>query len=194
MPTSAKSKSPTADRATLLAQRLTEALGQGRIIPRFVDSYVVDNGRHALQVHASLYKDLLTLLQREALLTMSAHALDLISKGATEPDKKKAKPLPRKDAAVFRQRFLAALTREQHWNAGATLEFQTDLQMYEGILARAAARPRSRKPFGAANHPFVDRSAFLLDSSFLENARVAASRALTNLEAVTENVATEIFQ
>jgi len=35
---------------------------------RFVDSYVVENSRHALQVHASLYRDLLTLLQREALL------------------------------------------------------------------------------------------------------------------------------
>ena len=41
---------------------------------------------------------------------------------------------------------------------------------------------RSRKPFEAANHPFVDRCAFLLDSSFLEKARLAASRALTELE------------
>ena len=182
-----------ATRASALAQRLSEALVEGRIIPRFVDSYVVEHGRHALQVHASLYKDLLTLLQREALLAMSAHALDLIAKGATAPQNKKSKPMPRKDAATFRQKFLAALTREQHWNAGATLEFQSDLQMYEGILARAATHPRSRRPFGAANHPFVDRSAFLLDSSFLENARVAASRTLTNLEAITTHLTTEVF-
>jgi hypothetical protein len=189
----AKSK-VNADRAAALAQRLSEALVQGRVVPRFVDSYVVENGRHALQVHASLYKDLLMLLQREALLAMSAHALDLIGKGTIPPEKKKPKPLPRKGAAVFRQKFLAALTREQHWNAGATLEFQSDLQMYEGILARVAAHPRSRKPFGAANHPFVDRSAFLLDSSFLENARVAASRALTNLEAITAHLTGEVFR
>jgi hypothetical protein len=180
-------------RASALAQRLSEALVQGRIVPRFVDSYVVEHGRNALQVHAGLYKDLLTLLQREALLAMSAHALDLISKGATSPQSTKPKPLPRKDAAAFRQKFLAALTREQHWNAGATLEFQTDLQMYEGILAKAAAHPRSRRPFGAANHPFVDRGAFLLDSSFLENARVAASRTLTNLEAITTHLTAEVF-
>lgn len=193
MAVSAKSKSGT-DRAATLAQRLTEALSEGRVVPRFVDSYVVEHGRHALQVHASLYKDLLTLLQREALLAMSAHALDLISKGSTSPQNKKPKPMLRKDALAFRQKFLAALTRQQNWNAGATLEFQSDLQMYEGILAKAAAHPRSRRPFGAANHPFVDRSAFLLDSSFMENARVAASRALTNLEAITSHLADEVFR
>src|SRR5207253_8482812 len=41
---------------------------------------------------------------------------------------------------------------------------------------------RSPKPFEAANHPFVDRCAFLLDSSFLEKARMAASCALAELE------------
>jgi len=45
-----------------LAQRLSEALLRERLVPRFVDSYVVENGRHALQVHAALYRDLLTLL------------------------------------------------------------------------------------------------------------------------------------
>jgi hypothetical protein len=188
-----KTKNDLNTRASTLAQRLSEALVQGRLVPRFVDSYVVEHGRNALQVHASLYKDLLTLLQREALLAMSAYALDLINKGAAYSQNKKTKPISRKDAAAFRQKFLAALTREQHWNAGATLEFQSDLQMYEGILARAAAHPRSRRPFGAANHPFVDRSAFLLDSSFLENARVAASRTLTSLEAITAHLITEIF-
>jgi hypothetical protein len=54
--------------------------------------------------------------------------------------------------------------------------------MYEELLARAASTRRSRKPFEAANHPFVDRCAFLLDSSFMENARLAASRALTGIE------------
>ena len=47
---------------------------------------------------------------------------------------------------------------------------------------------KSRKPFEAANHPYVDRCAFLLDSSFLERARVAASRALTELENLAAQV------
>jgi hypothetical protein len=194
MPAPPKSKQVNVDQASALAHRLSESLVRERLVPRFVDSYVVDHGRYGLQVHASLYKDLLTLLQREALLAMCAHALDLVARGATVPDNRKSKPMTRKDAATFRRKFLAALTRQQQWNAGVALEFQSDLQMYEGILARVGARRRSRKPFEAASHPYVDRSAFLLDSSFLENARVAASRALTNIEILTGQVTEEVFR
>jgi hypothetical protein len=191
----AHSKQDLSACASALAERLSEGLVRERVVPRFVDSYVVEHGRYGLQVHASLYKDLLNLIQREALLAMSAHALELVSSGTAgvKNPKSKPKPLTRKDAASFRQKFLAAQTRQQHWNGGATLEFQSDLQMYEGILARAAEHPRSRRPFGAANHPFVDRSAFLLDSSFMENARVAASRALVNLEAITSHLAAQVL-
>src|SRR6266513_1653046 len=76
----------------------------------------------------------------------------------------------------------AALTRQQGWNAGDALDFQRDLQMYEELLARAAETRRRRKPFEAADHPFVDRCAFLLDSSFMEKARLAASKTLSSLE------------
>jgi hypothetical protein len=88
----------------------------------------------------------------------------------------------RRDATAFRRKFLASLTRQQGWTAGDALDFQRDLHMYEELLARAAAKRRSRKPFEAADHPFVDRCAFLLDSSFMEKARLAASRALMGIE------------
>jgi len=189
-----KSETATSDRAALLAQQLSDALLRERIVPRFVDSYVVEHGRYGLQVHASLYKDLLTLLQREALLAMCSQALELSAKGVATQEGRKGKPMTRKDATAFRHKFLAALTRQQHWNAGTALEFQSDLQMYEDILSRAGTQRRRRKPFEAANHPFVDRCAFLLDSSFLENARLAASRALTNLETITTQVAGELFR
>jgi hypothetical protein len=180
-----KSRETSPDRAAALAQRLSQALLQERIVPRFVDSYVVEHGRYGLQVHAGLYRDLLTLLQREALLAASAQALEIASKGVSVRDDRKPTPMTRKDASAFRQKFLAALTRQQQWNVGTALEFQSDLQMYETILARAHPARRGRKPFEVANHPFVDRCAFLLDSSFLENARLAASRALGNLETLT---------
>src|SRR5207249_6849861 len=165
-----------------LAQRISEALLRERIVPRFVDSYVVENGRHALQVHASLYRDLLALLQREALLALTVRALAIICNEPQTAGKSKPRPMLRRDATVFRRKFLAALTRQQGWTAGDALDFQRDLQMYEELLARAAATHRRRKPFEAADHPFVDRCAFLLDSSFMENARLAASRALTGIE------------
>ena len=96
--------------------------------------------------------------------------------------------MPQKDARAFRRRFLAALTRQQRWTAGDALDFQRDLQLYEELIARAASARRGRKPFEAAHHPFVDRCAFLLDSSFLEKARVAASAALNSLEELAGQV------
>jgi hypothetical protein len=193
MASARKSMKATPDRAGELAKRLSEGLLQERIVPRFVDSYVVEHGRYALQVHAALYRDLLTLLQREALLAASAQALEIVCKGNGGKEERRFAPMTRKDATAFRQKFLAALTRQQQWNVGMALEFQSDLQMYENILTRANPARRSRKPFEAANHPFVDRSAFMLDSSFLENARVAASRALGDLETLTAQLTDDVF-
>ena len=140
-----------------------------------------------------MYRDLLNLLQREALLALSALALEILCKGFPAQHNKKPQPLKRREAAAFRQKFLAALTRHQRWNVGTALEFQSDLKMYEDILARAGSRRRTRKPFEVANHPFVDRCAFLLDSSFLENARLAASSALANLESLASQLTEELF-
>ena len=189
-----KSKNRTTDFSAQLAEQLSEALIRERIVPRFVDSYVVEHGRYALQVHATFYRDLLTLLQREALLAVSAQALEFVCKGSGAREGRKITPMTRRDAAAFRQKFLAALGRHQRWNAGAALEFQSDLRMYEEILARASTPRRRRKPFEAANHPFVDRCAFLLDSSFLEDARLAASRALADLEALSTQLAVDILK
>src|SRR6266699_2181370 len=171
-----------------LAQRITEALLRERVVPRFVDSYVVENSRHALQVHASLYRDLLELLQREALLALTVRALAIVCNEPRPAGKSQPRPMLRRDATAFRRRFLASLTRQQGWTAGDALDYQRDLQVYEELLARAAAKQRSRKPFEAADHPFVDRCAFLLDSSFMEKARLAASRALTGIEELAAQI------
>jgi hypothetical protein len=187
-----RAKQYTRDVPGELAKCLSEVLLRERVVPRFVDSYVVENGRHALQVHASLYRDLLALLQREALLALTVRALAIVCHEPQLAGKSKPRPMLRRDATAFRRKFLASLTRQQGWTAGDALDFQRDLQMYEELLARAAATHRRRKPFEAADHPFVDRCAFLLDSSFIEKARLAASRALSGIEelaaAVTEQV------
>src|SRR5713101_4152216 len=171
-----------------LAMRVSEALLRERIVPRFVDSYVVENGRHALQVHASLYRDLLALLQREALLALTVRALAIICNEPQPAGRSKPRPMPRRGATLFRRKFLSSLTRQQGWTAGDALDFQRDLQLYEELLARAAAKGRTRKPFEAADHPFVDRCAFLLDSSFMEKARLAASKALPGIEELARQI------
>lgn len=176
------------DLAGELAQRLPEALIGERIIPRFVDSYVVEHGRHALQVHASLYRDRLALLQREALLALTVLTF---AQACSEPAaSKKLKPRLRsqKDMTTFRRKFLAALARQQKWTVGDAMDFQSDLQIYEQLISRNSATRRTRKSFEVANHPFVDRCAFLLDSSFMEKARFAASRALGDLEDLATHV------
>jgi hypothetical protein len=185
----AREKQNSMDAPVELGQGIAEALIRERVVPRFVDSYVIENGRHALQVHASLYRDLLALLQREALLALSVRALEIVCDEPRPVSKSKPRPMLRRDAVAFRRKFLAALTRQQGWTAGDALDFQRDLQMYEELLARAASTRRSRKPFEAANHPFVDRCAFLLDSSFMEKARLAASRALTSIEELAAQLA-----
>jgi hypothetical protein len=187
----AKGKNPSVEAPVWLAQRLVETLARERIVPRFVDSYVVENGRHALQVHAPLYRDLLTILQREALLAACVRALEVSSFETIENSRGKQKIVIRKGADSFRRKFLSALARQQNWNAGDALDFQSDLKMYEDLLARAASSRRPRKPYEAANHPFVDRCAFLLDSAFLEKARLAASRALGGVEEIAAKLATE---
>jgi hypothetical protein len=181
------------DPAGELAKRISEALVRERIVPRFVDSYVVENGRHALQVHASLYRDLLALLQREALLALTVRALAIICNEPQPSGKSKPRPMPRRDATLFRRKFLASLTRQQSWTAGDALDFQRDLQMYEELLARSAATHRRRKPFEAADHPFVDRCAFLLDSPFMEKARLAASKALTGIEELAAAIVEQVW-
>jgi hypothetical protein len=184
-------KAAVTDTSAELAVRLAEALQRERIVPRFVDSYVVEHGRQGLQVHAALYRDLLTLLQREALIAISVHAVELVTTAEEPSAKYKRRPLPRKEAGAFRRKYLSALARHQKWNIGDILDFQKDFQIYEELIARSASS-RRRKPFEAANHPFVDRCAFLLDSSFLENARLAASRALAELEGLAGQVVTDL--
>jgi hypothetical protein len=184
-------KQTAIDAATELATRLADALQRERIVPRFVDSYVVEHGRHGLQVHAALYRDLLTLLQREALIAASVHAMEIIINDYRPTKKSKVRPMSKKDATAYRRKYLGALARHQKWTAGDALDFQRDFQIYEELIARGGSG-RRRKPFEAANHPFVDRCAFLLDSSFLEKARVAASRALNDIEELATQVSASI--
>src|SRR4030095_11357600 len=138
-----------------------------------------------------LYRDLLTILQREALLAACVRALEISTFETIESSRGKQKVVIRKGAESFRRKFLSALARQQNWNAGDALDFQSDLKMYEDLLARAASSRRPRKPYEAANHPFVDRCAFLLDSAFLEKARLAASRALASVEDIAAKLTNE---
>src|SRR4030081_2282482 len=89
-----------------LPARLTEALQRERIVPRFVDSYVVEHGRHGLQVHAALYRDLLMLLQREALIAASVHAIGIVTNDFQPTANSKPRPMAKKDAIAYTRKYL----------------------------------------------------------------------------------------
>src|SRR6516165_12529003 len=94
----AKAKNPAEEAPLWLAQNLPATLARERVVPRFVDSYVVENGRQALQVHPSLYKDLLTILQREALLAAAVRTLEIVSTETLALTNGRQKTVPRKGA------------------------------------------------------------------------------------------------
>lgn len=173
-----------------LAQRLAEALLEERIVPRFVDTYVVEHLRHSLQVHPTRYRELLGLLLREAFLAMTVCALAEATAEARRSRAQRGLPKPQ----AFRRNFLSAMARQQKWSAGDALEFQSELRLCEALLARRPGAKRSRKPYEAADHPFVDRCAILLDPSFIEQARIAASRALAEIERLALQVTEEVLR
>src|SRR6201998_535977 len=101
-------KQASIDSAAELAKQLPEALQRERIVPRFVDSYVVEHGRQGLQVHAALYRDLLGLLQREALIAASVHAMEVITSNYQPTAKSKPRSMAKKDATAYRRKYLGA--------------------------------------------------------------------------------------
>ena len=120
-------KQKAKDAAAELSKLVAEALIRERVIPRFVDSYVVENGRHALQVHASLYRDLLGLLQREALLALTVRTLEIVCDEPRPAGRAKPRPMLRRDAVAFRRKFLAALARQQGMDSGRRAGFSARL-------------------------------------------------------------------
>src|SRR5260370_19940093 len=131
-----REKQNAADAPVELAQRITAALLRERVVPRFVDSYVVENSRHALQVHASLYRDLLALLQREALLALTVRVLAIVCDEPQPAGRTKPRPMLRRDATAFRKEFLASLARQQGWNARDPIRFQRGCHLFDVFMAR----------------------------------------------------------
>src|ERR1700741_2726864 len=119
-----REKQNLSDEPGELAKKISLALVRERIVPRFFDSYVIENGRQALQVHALLYRDLLPLLEREALIALAVRALEIT---CTEPQparKSQPRPMVRREATLCRRKFLSALTKHQGWRAGEAVGLQ----------------------------------------------------------------------
>ncbi|HXN22290.1 MAG TPA: hypothetical protein VOA41_06050 [Candidatus Dormibacteraeota bacterium] len=190
MPRAAKT---TGSPASELARQLVESLGKERLVPRFVDSYVVEYERYGLQAHPQRYRELIAVLSREALLAMCAHALEGLPADQRATRKRSGARDAKRGARMTREQLLAALTKVHQWSAGDALDFQSDLALYAQMLSRAPRQARRRKPFEVAEGPFVDRCALLLDPSMMDKARFAAGKLLVELQRLTATLVAKVL-
>src|ERR1700737_2615107 len=84
-------KKPRGSSASELARQIAASLNQERLVPRFVDSYVLEYERFGLQAHPQRYRELIAVLTREALLAMCAHAVRFEAK---EPKANRGRKIP----------------------------------------------------------------------------------------------------
>src|SRR5229473_2342666 len=185
-------RTPKQSRPVMLAAGMCDALQRDRVVPRFVDTYVVEHGRYGLQVHPVRYRELLEIIGREVLLAVTTRVLESSARIA---EGRKPRPSQReaaRTARLFRGQLLGALTRQYKWSAGDALEFQSDLGLYER-LGDASRGSRSLRRSGHLQGAFVDRCAFLLDPSLMEQARGASAKLGVELEELADALVDKVF-
>jgi hypothetical protein len=99
---------------------------------------------------------------------------------------------------LFREEFFVALGQALEWDNDDAQEFWHDLELYEDLSAAAAQRAaRERGPLRgrreAGSGPFVDRVAFLLDPSLMEQARREAGKFQSELHGVADRILAKTF-
>jgi hypothetical protein len=160
------------------------------VVPRFIDAYVMGFDRPALRANPAHYRELVASISRELLVALAASCLARLPRYFL---KKKLKWIPtadRKSEHQFRKEFFLSLASELGWEAGEREQFEADVKSY----AATAAVPKPPTPgeVGAQHLPpsaaFVDRCAFLLDPSFLDQARHEAEKWIRVIEKSAEDL------
>jgi hypothetical protein len=197
-------------RAREAAIALVRTLDRDEMVPKFLDVYAAENRRPGRADHPGHYREQLETIRREAILTMVLRVEAALPKrlkvhvpmrsARQQKTKRKSKAPPTKPARrraawefsipildLFREEFFTALGQALEWSEPDAEEFWHDLELYEKL--RAIEQKRSRRtarsvPAGA----FVDRVAFLLDPSLMEQARRAAAKFESELDAASDRV------
>jgi len=89
---------------------------------------------------------------------------------------------------LFREEFFVALGQALNWSENDADEFWRDLELYEKLSAQEDRRHTKREARLSTAGPFVDRVAFLLDPSLMDQARRAASKFHRELDAASDRV------
>lgn len=177
-----------------VAQKTAEAVWGEHLAARFLQKYARDFQRDDVLAHSERVRELTSILEREILLAICAHvSLLLVERLRLMPRRRFQPHSPADDPEKYLRDLLAGIGRARHWTAGDVVEFRGELNLYREII-HAESRKRLRALGAArvspvsASGPFVDRCAFLLDPSMMENARRAAVQLLPELEALAKQL------
>jgi hypothetical protein len=181
-------------RAREAVRLLLAALQDGRVVARFVDGYAAANNRRGLTAHAAARSELLTNIRREALLALCARMIAGLPQyvvGRARVTQLKLADVNAVDA--FRAEFFVQMAAALKWSPEELENFWSDLDVYAQIASRQAAPMRAGSASRGAVGPFVDRCALLLDPSMFEQARRAAGKFLSELDALAATTLKQAF-
>jgi len=207
-------------RAREAAGLLLATLDRNEMVPRFLDIYAAENRRPGRADQPSHYREQLETIRREAILAMVLRAESVFparlkvhvavrspkphrktsrskkgAKGKKRPSKRPKKgwslAIPLLD--LFREEFFVALGQALRWTEADAQAFWRDLDLYESLTAAEPKRQAGRTTRAVASGPFVDRTAFLLDPSMMEQARRAAAKFQLELNLSADKVLRGVF-
>lgn len=209
-------------RAREAATLLLRTLDQNEMVQRFLDMYAAEYRRPGRADQPGHYREQLETIRREAILAMvqrlegalpthlKVHVPVRSPKSRIKSPRAKkrgrgSKSKPGRPASsrgwdfaipvldLFREEFFVALGQALGWTEEDANEFWRDLELYEklGELENRRQPKRQLRPVAAG--PFVDRVAFLLDPSLMEQARRAASKFQRELDAASDRVLRKVL-
>jgi hypothetical protein len=197
------SRSPSASKRRAIAEALAQQiLGEidGQKLPaRFIEGYAQQYGRLELVVHAERNRELQSILEREILLAMLAR-IAATAHAQSSSRTRDASTLALGNPKQLLSSVLNAIARRRCWTAGDLVEITGELNLYREIIAKSVApsvrAPKTSGYFSkfqttSASSPFVDRCAFILDPSMMENARVASAKFLREIETLADRLLEE---
>jgi hypothetical protein len=182
--------------AEALAQRIIAAIDGQKLPARFIEGYAEQYGRSELVVHAERNRELQSILEREILLAMLAR-IAAAAHAQSSSQNRGAPTLALGNPEQLPSSVLNAIARRRGWTAGDLVEITGELNLYREIIAKSVApSARAAKTSGyfskfqttSASSPFVDRCAFILDPSMMENARVASAKFLREIETLADRL------
>lgn len=202
-------------RARETATLLLRTLDQTEMVQRFLDIYAAEHRRPGRADQPAHYREQVETVRREAILAMVQRLESALPKRlsvhvpmrtprrgpkSTRKTRDGRKSRLRRPAAkrgwdfaipildLFREEFFVALGQALNWTEEDANEFWRDLELYEKLSEHPSRRQPKREARPITGGPFVDRVAFLLDPSLMEQARRAATKFHRELDAASDRV------